>query len=120
MDIQKDINKEVLKSDEEKVEDLTKDAEDLEKAVEKDIEDKVEKVEEINDAEAEPLDAKDGSSKAVKDVVASDKEFKEEQEREDVEFPEIKKSEFVTEKLKPFTEKLELNEAAETQTEIRE
>ena len=111
MDIQKDINKEVLKSDEEKVEDLAKDAEDLEKAVEKDIEDKVEKAEEVNDAKAEPLDAKDGSGKAVKDVVASDKEFKEEQECEDVEFPEVKKSEFVTEKLKPFTEKLELNEA---------
>lgn len=111
MDIQKNINKEVLKSNEEKVEDLAKDAEDLEKAVEKDIEDKIEKVEEVNDAEAEPLDAKDGSGKAVKAVVASDKEFKEEQEREDVEFPEVKKSEFVTEKLKPFTEKLELNEA---------
>ena len=93
MDIQKDINKEVLKSDEEKVEDLAKDAEDLEKAVEEDIKDKAEKVEEVNDAKAEPLDAKDGSGKAVKDVVASDKEFKEEQEREDVEFPEVKKSE---------------------------
>lgn len=84
MDIQKDINKEVLKSDEEKVEDLAKDAEDLEKAVEKDIKDKVEKAEEVNDAKAEPIKS---------DIVASKKEFKDEQERDKEVVPGLEKAE---------------------------
>ena len=84
MDNQKDINKEVLKSDEEKVEDLAKDAEDLEKAVEKDIKDKVEKAEEVNDAKAEPIKS---------DIVASKKEFKDEQERDKEVVPGLEKAE---------------------------
>ena len=84
MDNQKDINKEVLKSDEEKVEDLAKDAEDLEKAVEKDIKDKVEKAEEVNDAKAEPIKS---------DIAASKKEFKDEQERDSEVVPGLEKAE---------------------------
>ena len=84
MDNQKDINKEVLKSGEEKVEDLAKNAEDLEKAVEKDIKDKVKKAEEVNDAKAEPIKS---------DIVASKKEFKDEQERDKEVVPGLEKAE---------------------------